>query len=291
MSKGFLNILFQLYPYEETAAKKWREVFLFGLFVFLFLLVFQPFGLREVSPKFLILLGYGGITSFVLWFSNFLVPKLIPEFHAEQKWMVWKEIVHILISVLLIALFNLIYSWIFGFLHLNFINFLAFIGITLSLGIFPVTISVLIKYYSALRQNIKEAQPIHDQLTHSNQLKEHHEGQLVLRTSEEELLGQWPVDRVIRMEAAQNYIELYFLKEKDVQRDLLRIPLKDVEQQTTQFPNLIRTHRSHILNLQHVVEVTGNAQGLQVFLNHQQEPVPVSRSRIKAFQEQFKKEL
>lgn len=291
MPNGSLNILFQLYPHDETATKKWREVFLFGLFVFLFLLIFQPFGLREVSPKILILLGYGGITSLVLWFVNFFIPKFIPEFHMEHKWTVWKEILHILTTILLIALLNLVYSWQLGFFNLNFINFLAFIGITLSLGIFPVTISVLIKYHSALRQNIKEAQPLHEQLNHPNQLKEHLEGQLVLKTTEEELLGQWPIDHIIRIEAAQNYIELYYLLNQEVQRILLRIPLKEVEQQASLFPNLIRTHRSHIVNLQHVVEVTGNAQGLQVFLNHQKEPVPVSRSRIKAFQEEFQKEF
>ena len=291
MAKGFYNILFQLYPQEETNAKKWREVFLFGLFVFLFLLIFQPFGLREVSPKVLILLGYGGITSFVLWFLNFLLPKLSPGFYAEHRWVVWKEIVYILTAILLIALLNLVYSWLLGFFNLNFLNFLAFIGITLSLGVFPVTISVLIKYYSALRQNVQEAQPLHDQLTQPHQLKAHHEGNLVLKTPEGEVLGQWPIDHILRIEAAQNYVELYHIANHEMQRILLRLPLKEVEQQAHNYQNLIRTHRSHIVNLQHVEEVTGNAQGLQVYLDHHQTPVPVSRSRIKAFQEQFKKEL
>jgi len=287
MIRNARQLLSQPYPKEKSRAQKWRETLLFGLFVFLFLLIFQPFGLSMIKSKILILSGYGLITSFVVGHLNFVAPTLFPAFYEEKNWFVWKEILSILSSIILIAGFNLVYSYFLGFFEISFTNFFVFLGITISLGVFPVTISVLIKYYSALRQNQQDAQPLHDQLAKPNQLRAHHEGNLELRSSDDELVGIWPIDNIIRIEAAQNYVELYHLKSQELQRSLIRLPIKEVEAQAKKFPNLIRTHRSHMINLQHISEVSGNAQGLQVLLDYQKQAVPVSRSRIKTFQQEF----
>lgn len=292
MQRVTKNLLTELYPWERSKGYRWRSILFFGLFVFLFLFIFQPFGLINDFPnKTAILLGYGILTSFGVWIFNMVLPSLFPAFFTEEKWYVWKEILITLAAILFIAFLNLLYSYLLGFFHLNFLNFVIFIGITLALGIFPVTISILLTYNYALNKHQRTASIYTAGLNDpSNQKSNTATERLILNDENGELLGNWKVDNILRIEAAQNYIEVYTYgpSNSEINRELLRITMKEVEQQTKQFDVLMRTHRSHIVNLDQIHDVKGNAQGLQLSLRGSEHPVPVSRSRIPYFRKAHK---
>ena len=57
--------------------------------------------------------------------------------------------------------------------------------------------------------------------------------------------------------------------------------------QQVKLPNfhIIRCHRSFVVNLDHVIEVGGNAQGLKLHLNMLEDYIPVSRKYIPVVQQ------
>ncbi len=78
----------------------------------------------------------------------------------------------------------------------------------------------------------------------------------------------------------------YYYKEIPVGY-LERMTLKDLENQLEHLPNFCKTHRSYLVNLGVVEQVNGNAQGLQLVIPGLEFSVPVSRTMIPVFEQQF----
>jgi DNA-binding LytR/AlgR family response regulator len=60
--------------------------------------------------------------------------------------------------------------------------------------------------------------------------------------------------------------------------------LKEFENQLNAPSHIIKTHRSYLVNLHHVSDIKGNAQGYQLYLKQHPEPIPVSRGMIPLFE-------
>lgn len=89
----------------------------------------------------------------------------------------------------------------------------------------------------------------------------------------------------IYAKAEGNYAEIFLKKEASTQKLIKRIPIKNLETQLSAFPFIIKTHRSILLNLNHIENVTGNAQGYKVKLKDCTDTVPVSRNFIQSFEQ------
>lgn len=59
---------------------------------------------------------------------------------------------------------------------------------------------------------------------------------------------------------------------------MLRSSLKKVSEQLEAFPQCFRCHRTHLVNLDQVTAVLGNAQGYKLQLAFGDQLIPVSRS-------------
>ena len=83
---------------------------------------------------------------------------------------------------------------------------------------------------------------------------------------------------LLMIASADNYVTVNWLKENRLEKTMLRIPLKKVEEQLSPLPGLFRCHRSYLVNLGMVEKVSGNSQGYKLHLPHIDAPVPVARS-------------
>ncbi len=90
------------------------------------------------------------------------------------------------------------------------------------------------------------------------------------------------IDSLLFAKAVGNYVEIY-LKEVVPGKVLKRITLKDLSTVLSPFPNMIKTHRSYLVNLDFVQNVTGNAQGYKLQVSNCAEKIPVARNRIQTF--------
>ncbi len=81
-----------------------------------------------------------------------------------------------------------------------------------------------------------------------------------------------------------NYVEIYMEEQNDIVRNLVRIPLKDLERQLRDDPFIVKTHRSYLVNTRYIEDISGNAQGYKLQLKHCPDPVSVSRNMISSFE-------
>lgn len=98
---------------------------------------------------------------------------------------------------------------------------------------------------------------------------------------------QLDINNLLFAKAEGNYVEFY-LKEEKTSKVLTRITIKELETILTPYPNIIKTHRSYLVNSKYIKNVIGNAQGYKLQLNNYDGKIPVSRNMIAHFDAQMK---
>lgn len=267
-----LETIKQPYPFCDDERSNWENTwrsFLVGLFIAFFLFIFEPFGIsRWQDPnKFLYILGFGGVTFVSLLFMRLVVIKLLPNYYNESSWTVGKEILMNSIILVVVALGNYLYT---AIIYINqwTVNALLYSFLTVfSIGIFPISFSVLVKFYRELKkygQSVSVNRPIHQ------------DAEIVLTADNEKDKIQVKSDQLFYIESADNYCNVFFDSEGQIRNELLRSSLSRIECQLEK-NNLVRCHRSFIVNLDQVEKVTGNAQGYKLHLKQLSKKIPVAR--------------
>jgi len=80
--------------------------------------------------------------------------------------------------------------------------------------------------------------------------------------------------------AEDNYSRIFTLEEETLREKLLRITLKGIEQQIDD-PDIIRCHRSYMINLAMPFEIKGDASGYFLTSKNIKGKIPISRSKGK----------
>ena len=80
------------------------------------------------------------------------------------------------------------------------------------------------------------------------------------------------------MRSADNYVEVFYHRANQTRCELIRTTLKLCTDLFAQQENILRCHKSYLVNLRFVNHVSGNAQGYKLHLKHTDELVPVSRT-------------
>jgi len=89
------------------------------------------------------------------------------------------------------------------------------------------------------------------------------------------------LDKLLFMEAMQNYVLVYYVGESGIEKEILRSTLSQLDKELPD-EHFYRSHRSFIVNLGQISKVDGNAQGLTLNLKAAPDlQVPVSRNKIK----------
>ena len=98
---------------------------------------------------------------------------------------------------------------------------------------------------------------------------------------------QLDIKNFVFAQSQGNYIELWINYELSTKPILKRLKLKDLENVLQPFSNVVRTHRSYLLNIDFIENVNGNAQGYKINLKNCKEVVPVSRNYLSAFNQKL----
>lgn len=262
----------QPYPHRQQSLRQWALIALgAGLFVGLFLNIFQPFGSDDWQDpaKPYILAGYGVVTFICLMLVKLLIPTVFKQWYAEEHWTVAKEIGWTLLIILLITLGNMVYGRIIFGWSFSLGSLLVWLGITGAIGMMPATVVTMINYTQLVRR--------YD----TNQLKIPvittpvvvHIVKLVADNEKDTIVVN--LCDLLFIESADNYSEVVSLTDKKAQKTLLRGSLSRMEEQLTH--PVVRCHRSYIVNLQQVERISGNAQGYKLHLHDWPAPIPVAR--------------
>lgn len=290
MINKLLTLLRSPYP---SLVKRWISVIIPSFIVFLILFVLQPFGIsRMKSYKFLVLLGYGVVSSLALSIFIYLLPALFPRYYSEKNWTLGRELSGILGACLLIAIGNCFYTaWVFGSFILSWKGFLISLAWVAVLAPFPIVLFLMWNRNLQLTRNLKEATEINYALAKRENVrneeqteevwKEERSVQLVFSGGTKEML-EVDAHTLLYIEAEGNYIKItYSRADNKIQQKLVRATMKQAEEAVAVCPFIVRCHRAFLVNIRTVVKVDGNSQGYRLRLEGCTEEVPVSRGYAK----------
>ncbi len=250
-----------------------------GVFIGVFLMTFQPFGMESwhTPDKLLKLFGFGIIT-FIVTGSSFTVwGWLFPRQFSDAHWTVGREILLVLVNILIIAIANRLYlAWLLDE-WVGIMSWLNMILVTFLIGIFPTAGSVVANYIVQLRKYTRQAAelPAHPLVVPANPADEPVPVLTLTAENEKETLTLAPTD-ILFIESSDNYCTVVYQQHGRPNKVLLRSSLSRLERQI-QRPHIVRCHRSFVVNLDQVGRVTGNAQGYKLHLVDEQFTVPVAR--------------
>lgn len=275
--------LSHLYPLEENI---WKIIIPISVFIGLFLVVFQPFGLYDLIVKYKVfkLAGYGLVTFFMLIINLLLIPRLFPLRFKEEKWTVLKEICFLLWILFTVGLGNLLYSSLTMGFTLTTVNLLIFQVYTLAIGIIPVTVLTMIKQNYLNRKNRESAHLI------TSSIKEHQiypgmEREIRISSENEKEYAVMKVQDLLFIKSDGNYITVGYLKSGTITMTLLRNTMKYAVDLLEPYPFIFQCHRSWLVNLHRISEVLGNSQGLRIIIDGFEEEIPVARKIMTGFRQ------
>lgn len=247
---------------------------IYGVFVFLFLFAFQPFGLNTLGDELLeVCLIYGAITSLVIIIFNIVIASFFPKFFDEQNWNTGREIAWTIVNILAIGLANAIYTSYLSGNPISWKYILLFEFYTFMVSVLPITFIIIYQESNYRRKYSELSQDI------NRKLSSHENAESVIKIdsnnqNEEIILN---ISELLFIKSADNYIEVFYLKDNVVMNSMLRNTLKSIEDIFAGNENIIRCHKSYLVNLRYVNNVSGNAQGYKLHLRFTDIPIPVSR--------------
>ena len=278
----------QKYPAPKPELRSIITAILFGLFVGLFLLFFEPFdiNLSTHKNKTIELLFFGAITTIILLVFLYLFPLLFPEVFSDMRWKVKHQIVFYLIVLFVIATFNGLYTIYINDFDFSWANYWWIIYRTYILGGIPLAFIVLIDQQRKAKMNAGQAQTMLNSIKDFE--KDTTETSYRIATDLKNETISFAEDDFYYAVATGNYIDIYISTKVSLKKETYRLALSSLEAQldTT---SLVRCHRSYLVNLKKVKNVSGNAQGLKLTFNNQLDIVPVTRKYIPIVKQFFLK--
>lgn len=275
------NWLFQPYPLSGSWGNYVKIALKGGVFVTLFLFIFRPFGMRVPPEAFyffvLTCLAYGLATTVSLLFLGLLI-RFFPRTFEEDKWVVWKEIVTNMAAVMLIGTSNMVLA---KFMFNNSISWAIFWDwqvTTFTIGIFPILFTAFYKQQVLKKRYQEQAGQLTDKIEASALAEDTKQDKIdLVGDNNNDLLSLLP-KQIRFLQAADNYVKVFYVDQDRLQSALLRSTLKKMEQQLEEYPEFFRCHRTYIVNLKFVQHVSGNAQGYKLTVADTTDLIPVSRS-------------
>ncbi len=213
------------------------------------------------------------LTPAIVLYALSIVGKVLK---LEDKWKIVKEAFLIFLFFLIVGLVqflirDIIYdnvnNWSWHYLYEEIRN--TFLVGTLFITILiPINFNRLntknINSANALNYNIKDISLVTKQVKNS------------IKIDDLEL----DINQFMFAKSEGNYLEIY-LNKQNPNKVLIRVTLKNLEALLKTYPNIIKTHRSYLINSNYIEKINGNAQGYQLHINKY--IVPVSRNMIANF--------
>lgn len=284
-----LRILSKEYPAPRPVSKSLIIAVLSGLFITLFLIYFQPFNLHLNTDgnKVFHMSFFGCITTFVLLVFLFVFPLLLPNLFSDKNWKLGYQMILNMSIIIVIAFFNSIYSNYMNSIPFGWDNYWLILSRTFVLGILPIAFITFVDYYQKVKYSLNLATNI---LKNKKEiLKDSKEITHQISTDLKNETFSFSENDFNYAIADTNYTDIYILDENTLKKVTYRVTLSSFETQLKESSSLKRCHRSHLVNLKKVKDISGNAQGLKLELINQSEMVPVSRKYIPIVKQFFQK--
>ena len=275
------RILNKPYPFNDDLKHNAKISLFISLGILAFLLVFQPIEIYSFSTKKIIYIitGFTLSTFLILSLNLIVLPSLFPKLFYNNIWNIKKEIIWNLWILFAISSSNfLFYAQLFEVIDMN----LADIAKIILLGFLPVAVLITINQDQLLRSHLKSAQQLNNKLignkkeTLINFKSDYKKDNLIISPNS-----------LILIKSADNYIEIYYMIDNVVKKKLVRSSLKRANESINEFSFILRCHRTFIVNINYIKEISGNSQGYKISFDDIDFPVMVSQKYIESFKDRI----
>jgi signal transduction histidine kinase len=256
-----------------TAQEKVYLILGTGVFVFLFMVFFQPFGVNNYDPTesinwqlVMALSVFSFFMSVGFAFTELLLYSFVIKTPTRLRLALWVAFTICWLAFCAFLIYNYLGEW-----HdWRLSSYFEFIGNIGALLLLPLTAAVVYLHMRSLHASLELAYKYGND--DGDQL-------LVLTAENQKDQFTIPMKLLVFIESDDNYISIHHLKNEQLTKMLFRKSLKSV-QEDAKHPALIRCHRSYMVNLMHVEQLHGNRNKLEIHLTNVKESIPVSRQYI-----------
>lgn len=287
--KKMISILKQPYLFYYYPDRLLKHALVIVCIISFFLIIFKPFDANINELRFnyyltSVIYGIVASVSFLIFFSFLIL--CFPEYCKEEKWTVAREIQVMVILLFIIGNSNF---FIRNLINTNPDNFrLAYyveeLTHTCLVGIIPIGFFIALNFSYLYNANSNKARISDAYISKKEEIAVPPSPLLVTIVSQSiyETVAV-KIHEIYFIRSDGNYIEIFLCENGVFKKQIIRNTLKDIEQQLSNYPNIIKTHRSHLVNINHIVSVKGNAQGYTICFKNCSDTIPVSRNNISRF--------
>ena len=93
------------------------------------------------------------------------------------------------------------------------------------------------------------------------------------------------ISDLLYIEAVGNYVKVVNKRDDEVQTNMLRATMKQMEDALQAYPMIVRCHRAFMVNLSQVEQISSNSRAMQLMIRHTHDAIPVSRSNVNKLKE------
>jgi len=201
----------------------------------------------------------------------------------ESKWTILHESIDLIIAnILSMTMCYLYYAYIFQ-RSVTFSRMWEFFQIA-----FPVSLLPVVGLYGYIFYRYRGIQ--RSSVDFSSIKKDDPVKQITLKGSNKNEKIKAKLDELLFIKAEDNYVILYLHQNKTIQMHMIRSTMKQIEGQidSTQF---FKCHRSYIINLQQISQLTGNKNSTKAKLKLSNKEIPISRSKVEEIRTIFQQGL
>lgn len=274
----------QPYPYNYRDSGLPKIVGVYFAVIFLFLWLFQPFQVNPEEQKvsYVVICIVHALAPALLFYIYFLALNMLLPVQRTEKWTVGNEILHLCI---LFFLFGLVSFLLRDVIYTNPDNwswyyFVEEVKNTFLAGSLISSMLILLNFYRLSISTRKHADVVN---SHLPAVMLPDSDQVSMKTNVKSDDFTLHLNDFLFARAEGNYLEVYCVAAVGIKKELKRMTLSQLEDQLHSFRYIIRCHRAYVVNTRRIQHVTGNAQGYVLSFSATTEQVPVSRSKISAF--------
>lgn len=272
------------FNFFHASRYKWVLSLGYGIFLFLFLLAFLPFGVNNYDPQhkytvnFLLELSlFIPVVFLVCLINEFGIKMVFKKYNGYPFIMGWTLWSFIFLGTAIFITYNYLGGW-----HdWQWSSFPGFLLNTSTVFVFPAVGIFFYFRFRSLQQNYDAILTNFGDVI-DNKLMIHFKGEGV-----KDKISIAVADFIFA-QAQDNYIEIHYLKNNSLSKYLIRSSLSALEDQL-EHDFLVRCHRSFLINLYNVHSIKGNQKDLKINVAHSDAVIPVSRTYVTTTLDRLKK--
>ncbi|WP_343328472.1 LytTR family DNA-binding domain-containing protein [Polaribacter staleyi] len=280
--KKIINWLSIPYYFNPSVKFKLKISFFHGLFIFLFLYLFKPFYLNLFEVIILeYTLGIGIITCLGTFIFLYIPALIFKEYFNEDNWTIGRNLLLMVVGVtsgsVLLWYITQIYSETYQLIKISFLEFLFY---TFLVSLIPLIFFI---FFNEKKIRIRREKKVSE----IKEIKKEKEIDLIIELAKEISIYSdngkenitFLIDNLVYVTSQGNYASFFLInKNNELKEKILRVTLTKIATELKEYSNIIRCHKSYIVNIDYITDISGNARGYLLKSDFISTSIPVSRS-------------